>query len=126
MMIASLTRIWPPEALRKGALCNAALLAILAAIGALGAKSAMAQSLTDALVMAYQNNPNILSQRAHLRGQDEEVNQALSGWRPTVTVNGQGGRQWLTQIPGRVLGESSVTSWTRCGSLTVTENIYKG
>src|SRR5690242_13733650 len=52
---------------------------------------AAAQTLSESLAYAYRNNPQLLAQRASLRATDEEVPVALSGWRPTVTVNTQGG-----------------------------------
>jgi outer membrane protein len=91
----------------------------------MGAGPAEAQSLTDALALAYQSNPTLAAERAALRAEDEGVAQALSGWRPTVTVNGQGGREWLTEVP-RSSGESSTTFWTRTGSITVKQNLYTG
>jgi outer membrane protein len=60
---------------------------------------AEAQSLTEALVLAYRSNPGLLAERAAVRAQDEGVAQALSGRRPTVTVNVTGGRQWHNSIP---------------------------
>lgn len=54
---------------------------------------ASAESLVDALAKAYETNPQLLSQRAALRATDEQVPQALSGWRPTVTVSGSAGRE---------------------------------
>lgn len=44
-----------------------------------------AQTLNDALSAAYNNNPSLNAARAQLRGVDENVAQALSGWRPDVT-----------------------------------------
>jgi outer membrane protein len=49
---------------------------------------AAAASLTEALAAAYNNNPTLLTERAQLRATDEGVPQALSNWRPTVTVAG--------------------------------------
>ena len=48
---------------------------------------ASAQSLQDALVQAYQSNPQLLAERANLRATDEGVPQALSNWRPTVQLS---------------------------------------
>ncbi len=102
--------------------CAAALLA-----AALSAAGAHAQSLTDALVMAYGSNPALLAERAQLRAEDEGVAQALSGWRPTVTVGVNGGRQWYSSIPVAKAGSTpSNTEYPRAGSLTVTQNVYKG
>ena len=43
---------------------------------------------TDALALAYQTNPRLLAARRQLAQTDEQVPQALSGWRPHVTVTG--------------------------------------
>lgn len=64
-----------------------ALAALLVAPSALIAPAA-AQSLQEALALAYANNPNLQAARAQLRAVDENVPQALAGWRPTVQVAG--------------------------------------
>ena len=46
-----------------------------------------ADSLTDAMVKAYQTNPQLLSERANLRATDEEVSQAIAQWRPSISVS---------------------------------------
>ncbi len=48
-----------------------------------------ADSLLDALVKAYQSNPQLLAERANLRATDEDVAQAIALWRPQVTLNGR-------------------------------------
>ena len=55
---------------------------------------AMAQgpSLTEALVSAYQSNPQLLADRARQRAADEEVSRAWGGMRPIVTFSGTRGR----------------------------------
>jgi outer membrane protein len=52
---------------------------------------ASGQTLQEALARAYSNNPTLLAARAQLRATDEGVPQALSGWRPTVTITGSYG-----------------------------------
>ena len=47
--------------------------------------------MTEAFAYAYNNNPQLLAQRALLRATDEQVPQALANWRPTVTFTGQAG-----------------------------------
>ncbi len=44
-------------------------------------------TLQDALAKAYLSNPSLQAARAQLRSVDEGVPQALSGWRPTLTLN---------------------------------------
>jgi outer membrane protein len=52
---------------------------------------ASADTLEWSLVQAYQNNPSLNAQRAALRATDENVPQALSGYRPKLVVTASGG-----------------------------------
>ena len=95
------------------------------------ASPAAAQTLTEALAYAYNNNPQLLAQRAALRATDENVPQALSGWRPTVTFTGEAGFNrtgFATQNP--VTGAPGPTQFgsfvTRSLDLTATQPIYRG
>lgn len=96
----------------------------------LGAMPAMAQSLSDALVQSYQTNPQLQSQRKALRATDEAVPQALSGWRPTVVLNGTAGeRNVESSVPSAVTGrrvrnETDLDPLT--GSVTLTQPIFEG
>lgn len=54
----------------------------------MSAMPAKADTLKEAMSLAYQGNPNLLAARAQLRATDENVPIALSGWRPTLSVNG--------------------------------------
>ncbi|MFP6728793.1 MAG: TolC family outer membrane protein [Alphaproteobacteria bacterium] len=51
-----------------------------------------AETLNEAFIAAYQNNPTLLVARAALRATDEQVPRALSGWRPTVIVISEFGK----------------------------------
>jgi outer membrane protein len=59
----------------------------------LTASPARSETLEAALVQAYQNNPTLNSQRAATRAIDEGVPQALSGYRPRITVTSTAGEQ---------------------------------
>jgi len=50
-----------------------------------------AESLADVLVTAYADNTELQAARAQLRATDEGVPAALSGWRPTATIEAEGG-----------------------------------
>lgn len=63
---------------------GAAVSVLLAAIA--GPAPALADTIEAALVRAYQNNPQLNAQRAQVRSTDENVPQALSGYRPKVNV----------------------------------------
>jgi len=62
----------------------------------LAAPVARGETLESALVKAYRNNPSLNAQRASVRATDENVPQALSGYRPKVTVTASGGQQSLS------------------------------
>ena len=53
-----------------------------------------AETLIEAMVSAYSSNPTLQAERARQRGTDEQVPQALSGWRPTVTSDGSIAHEW--------------------------------
>ena len=62
----------------------------------MAAPLAHGETLETALVEAYRNNPSLNAQRAATRATDEGVPQALSGYRPRVTVTASGGEQSLS------------------------------
>jgi outer membrane protein len=65
---------------------------------------AAADTLEWALVQAYQNNPSLNAQRAALRATDENVPQALSGFRPKVSVTAQGGYNYTNAVQQLPIG----------------------
>ena len=58
----------------------------------MGPTPALADTIEAALVRAYQNNPQLNAQRAQVRFTDENVPQALSGYRPKVALTASAGR----------------------------------
>src|SRR4051794_9735450 len=60
----------------------------------MGPMPALADTIEAALVRAYQNNPQLNAQRASVRFTDENVPQALSGYRPKVAVTASAGYQY--------------------------------
>ncbi|HEY2527269.1 MAG TPA: TolC family protein, partial [Xanthobacteraceae bacterium] len=79
------------QGLRRGIRAVAGLLITATAAVAIGAMAARADTLEWALVQAYQNNPSLNAQRAALRATDENVPQALSGYRPKLAIIANGG-----------------------------------
>jgi outer membrane protein len=89
-----------------------------------GGTPAMAQTLTEALSYSYNNNPQLLGQRALLRATDEQVPQALSGWRPTVNFTGQAGEERSGLAQG---GPTQFSTFqTRQLDLRLTQPVYNG
>lgn len=91
-----------------------------------GPTPALADTIESALVRAYQNNPQLNAQRAQVRSTDENVPQALSGYRPKVSLTASGGYQYQDQ-------QSSVSSAPFYGptaprsvGVTVSQTLYNG
>jgi outer membrane protein len=97
---------------------------------------ATADTLEWALVQAYQNNPSLNAQRAALRATDENVPQALSGYRPKVSVTGTGGYNYsstLTHTLNQAVFPNTVTysnvgdQFTSRGiGATATQTLFNG
>src|SRR5216683_3329203 len=64
-----------------------------------GPSPALADTIEAALVRAYQINPQLNAQRASVRSTDENVPQALSGYRPRVAVTASAGYQYTDTNP---------------------------
>ena len=89
-----------------------------------------ADTLEGALALAYQNNPQINSQRAATRAQDEGVGIALGGYRPKLAGTASGGTQYLdslskTGVPG-VYAKSTTTTAISTYSITGTQTLFNG
>ena len=70
------------------------VLAMTGAILAMGiVVSLKAETLFEALAIAYATSPSLQAARAAVRSSDEGVPQALAGWRPTVSLNSSVGLQ---------------------------------
>jgi outer membrane protein len=89
---------------------------------------AAASTIQDALSLAYTTNPTLLSERANLRATDETVPAALSGWRPTVTVNANAGK--ITGSNTTHLSGTNTTinadRGTNSQALQITQPLYTG
>jgi outer membrane protein len=105
--------------------------AALAGLFLVAAAPARAQTLTQALAEAYNTNPQLLAQRALLRATDEQVPQALSGWRPTVNFTGQlGGARSSFAAASSLVPTTRVTTYStfyqNALNLQVTQPVYSG
>ncbi len=94
-----------------------------------------ADTLLGALALAYQNNPQLNSQRAILRQTDETVPQALSGYRPTITATATAGEQYQDTLsksvsptnPNQaVYTESHFNFAPRTVGITASQTLYNG
>jgi outer membrane protein len=90
--------------------------------------SAHADTLEGALAEAYQNNPQLNSQRAIVRATDEGVPQALSGYRPRVSATASVGTQRteLTSKSGNNYTEIAKSYTPRGVGVTATQTLFNG
>jgi outer membrane protein len=99
----------------------------------MGPTPALADTIEAALVRAYQNNPQLNAQRAQVRSTDENVPQALSGYRPKVAVTASVGYQYTdvnTTAGGSptsiVRSETHGANAPRSVGATVTQTLFNG
>ncbi len=103
-------------------LASTALLALLAA--AIGAR---AETLEEALVSAYNTNPQLLAERSNVSAVDEGVPQALSGWRPSVQFTGSAGwEQYENTPPAPPSAPAHETDQPKTADINVSQPIYQG
>jgi outer membrane protein len=99
----------------------------------LGPMPALADTIEAALVRAYQNNPQLNAQRASVRFTDENVPQALSGYRPKVALTASAGYQY-TDTNSTQGGSPSAIVRTeihgadapRSAGLTISQTLFNG
>jgi outer membrane protein len=105
--------------LRSG-ICAGAL-----ACAGFAATAASAETLTEALTKAYQTNPQLNAERARQRGTDENVPQALAGYRPQILASLSGGLQAVRDLlPGNVIQTATLKPWVI--GVTVTQTLFNG
>jgi outer membrane protein len=90
----------------------------------MAATPARADTMEAALLRAYQNNPQLNAQRASVRAIDENVPQALSGYRPKVTMTASGGGQYTNQLSVGRIGEGP--QGPHAVGATVTQTLFNG
>ena len=87
--------------------------------------TASAENLSEALSLAYSNNPTLNAARAQLRASDENVPQALSGYRPTISATGSARRSWVNSEYLSGHRENTQSTTTSLG-LQVQQILYRG
>ena len=102
-------------------------------LACMGPMPALADTIEAALVRAYQNNPQLNSQRAQVRFTDENVPQALSGYRPKVAITASAGTQYTDTLSnsGGTANQLFRTpihgvNAPRSVGATITQNVFNG
>jgi outer membrane protein len=107
--------------------------AVVLLLAQIGPTPALADTIEAALVRAYQNNPQLNAQRALVRSTDENVPQALSGYRPKVSLTASAGYQYtdtLSTANGSptqlVRSDIHGANPPRSVGMTVTQTLFNG
>ena len=121
--------------------CGILQAAVLGAgiLGVAGAVPAAAETLADAIAMAYESNPTLQAQRAQQRALDENYVQARAGWRPTLSASIQdtynenrtpGGRGLVDSngdgILDTVVSTSVSERYTANAGISLSQPLYTG
>jgi outer membrane protein len=98
---------------------------------AAAAEGAVPRTLAEALAATYATQPQLLAERAKLRATDENVPQALAGWRPTVVMAGSTGygdgmSRQFTRVGGGGWLNSQTTRLIGTAQATLSQPIYTG
>src|SRR5262245_9470950 len=116
-----------------GVKVTTAVSAMVLLLAQIGPTPALADTIEAALVRAYQSNPQLNAQRAQVRSTDENVPQALSGYRPKVSLTASAGYQYTDTLttsggtPNQIVRtDIHGTDPPRSVGLTVTQNLYNG
>ena len=119
---------------------KASLLAAVYSAGLLVAGAAQAETLADAIALAYQTNPTLQEQRANQRALDETYVQARTGLRPTVGANVQVVDRQTTLanpttsfvdtngdgVPDSLANTDTIRSNSSAASISLTQPLYTG
>src|ERR1700686_3231209 len=97
---------------------------VAACIG-FAATAARCEGLPEALAKAYQTNPQLNAERARQRATDENVPQALAGYRPQIVASLSGGLQAVRNLlPDNTIQSATLKPWTI--GVTVTQTLFNG
>jgi outer membrane protein len=91
----------------------------------LALSDAHAETVPEALAKAYQSNPQLNAERARQRATDENVPQAMAGYRPQVNATLSYGLQAVRNLlVDNTIAGATLKPWTI--GVTVTQTLYNG
>ncbi|UCF53811.1 MAG: TolC family outer membrane protein, partial [Bradyrhizobium sp.] len=95
------------------------------ALGCALASAAWAEALPEALAKAYQTNPQLNAERARQRATDENVPQALAGYRPQIVASLSAGLQSVRNLlPDNTIQTANLKPWVI--GVTVSQTLFNG
>jgi outer membrane protein len=101
------------------------LLCVVAIVNPAAITASAAETMPEALAKAYQTNPALNADRARQRGTDENVPQALAGYRPQIVASLGAGLQAVRDLlPDNTVQGATLRPWTI--GVTVTQVLFNG
>jgi outer membrane protein len=101
------------------------LLCVVAIVNPAAITASVAETMPEALAKAYQTNPALNADRARQRGTDENVPQALAGYRPQIVASLGAGLQAVRDLlPDNTVQGATLRPWTI--GVTVTQVLFNG
>src|SRR5579863_5386463 len=99
---------------------------VSALVVAMGTSStAWSQSLVEAMASTYHSNPDLLAGRAVLRQTDETLQQAISNWRPKVTLSAEFNKIEADSMPIRSASSYLILNG-KTTLLQLTQPLFRG
>ncbi len=123
--MSNVTSKCAPSSRRTGLQSAWSLLCLVAIVSLAAIASSAAETLPEALVKAYQSSPQLNADRARQRGTDENVPQALAGYRPQIIASLSAGLQPVRDLlPDNTVQSATLHPWTN--GVTVTQVLFNG
>jgi len=114
-----------PDSRRRGPHFAWPMLGVVAMLNLAMIDLSAAETLQEALVKAYQTNPQLNAEGARQRGTDENVPQALAGYRPQIVASLSAGLQAVRNLlPDNTIQSATLRPWTI--GVTVSQILYNG
>ena len=91
------------------------------------AKNVLAVSLSEALLQAYKNNPELNAERENIQVSKEDLNISKSEFLPTVTLSSSRSKENTEKLTDRSGADSSVTDVSpKTDSITIEQTLFQG
>ena len=91
------------------------------------AKNVLAVSLSEALLQAYKNNPELNAERENIQVSKEDLNISKSEFLPTITLSSSRSKENTEKLTDRSGADSSVTDVSpKTDSITIEQTLFQG
>ena len=90
-------------------------------------KNVLAVSLSEALLQAYKNNPELNAERENIQVSKEDLNISKSEFLPTITLSSSRSKENTEKLTDRSGADSSVTDVSpKTDSITIEQTLFQG